>query len=90
MLQLCEDLTLQIKPLGQLLELEGMGGAAIPYLRYVEVNLQILGIKGYNKGVLLLIIPTMNYSKAGLVVVGTKLINKALSLMTVGGLQRLP
>ena len=37
--QLCEDLTLQIQPLGQLLELEGMGGAAIPYLRYVEVKL---------------------------------------------------
>ena len=28
----CEDLMLQIKLLGQLLELEGTGGAAIPYL----------------------------------------------------------
>ena len=35
---LCKDLTLQIQPLGWLLELEGMGGAAIPYLGYVEIN----------------------------------------------------
>ena len=61
--QFCEELTLQIQPLGQLLELEGMGGAAIPYLRYVEVNLQFLGIKSYNEHVLLLVIPTMTYSK---------------------------
>ena len=83
--QLCEDLTLQIQPLGQLLELEGMGGAAIPYFRYVEVNLQILRIKGYNEDVLLLVIPTTTYSKAVLVVAGTKIIDKAPSFMTVGG-----
>ena len=42
--QLCEDIGLEIQPLGQLLELEGIGGAAIPYLRFVEINLQIPGI----------------------------------------------
>ena len=42
--QLCEDLGLEIQPLGRLLKLEGTGGAAIPYLRFVEVNLQIPGI----------------------------------------------
>ena len=31
---LCEELGLEIQPLGQLLELEGTGGAAIPYLRF--------------------------------------------------------
>ena len=77
--QLCEGLTLQIQPLGQLLELEGMGGAAIPYLRYVEVDLQIPGIKGYNEDVLLLVIPITTYSKAVPVLVGTKIIDKAKS-----------
>ena len=43
--QFCRDLALQIQPLGQLLELEGTGGSAIPYLGFVEVNLQILGIQ---------------------------------------------
>ena len=37
--QFCEDLTLQIQPLGQLLELEGTRGSAIPYLGFMEVNL---------------------------------------------------
>ena len=68
--QLCKELGLKIQPLGQLLELEGTGGAAIPYLGFVEVNLQILGIRGYNKDVLLLAIPTMAYAERVLVVVG--------------------
>ena len=62
-----------------------MGGAAIPYLRFVEVNLQILGIKNYNEDVLLLVIPTTTYSKTVPVIVCIKIIDKALSLMTVGG-----
>ena len=85
--QLCEDLTLQIQPLG-FVGARGDGGAAIPYLGYVEVNLQILGIKGYNENVLLLVIPTMTYSKAVPVMVGTKIIDKALSLITVGELAK--
>ena len=62
--QFCKELTLQIQPLGQLFELEWMGGAAIPYLGFVEVNLQIPGIKNYNEDVLLLVIPTMTYSSS--------------------------
>ena len=59
----CKDLALQIQPFGQLLELEGTGGAAIPYLGFVEVNLQIPGIRNYNEDVLLLlVIPNMTYS----------------------------
>ena len=34
--QFCKELTLQIQPLVWLLQLEGMGGAAIPYLRFVK------------------------------------------------------
>ena len=43
--QFCRDLALQILPLGQLLEIEEAGGSTIPYLGFMEVNLQILGIK---------------------------------------------
>ena len=86
--QFCEELTLQIQPLGQLLEPEGTGGAAIPYLGFVEVNFQILGIRDYNEDVLLLVIPTMTYSKTVPVMVGTKIINKALSLMIAGELAK--
>ena len=73
-------------PLGQLLELEGTGRAAIPHLGFVEVNLQILGIRRYNEDVLLLAIPTMAYAERVLVMVGSKIIDKALSCMTVGEL----
>ena len=84
--QLCEELGLEIQPLGQLLELEGTGGAAIPYLRFVEVNLQILGIRRYNEDVLLLAISTTAYAERVLVMVGSKIIDKALSCMTAGEL----
>ena len=84
--QLCEDLGLKIQPLGQLLELEGTGGAAIPYLRFVEVNLQIPGIRGYNEDVLLLAIPTTAYAEVVPVMVGSKIIDRAPSCMTVGEL----
>ena len=86
--QSCKSLALQIQPLGQLLELEGTGGAATPYLGFVEVNLQIPGIRNYNKNVLLLVIPTMTYSEMVPVMVGSKIINKALSLMTMGELTK--
>ena len=70
--QSCEELALEIQPLGQLLELQGTGGSAIPYLGFMEVNLQIPGIQHYNEDVLLLVIPTMTYSKTVPVVVGSQ------------------
>ena len=48
----CEYMMLKVHSLGKLLELEGTGGSAIPYLGYVEVNLQVPGIKGYNEDIL--------------------------------------
>ena len=86
--RLCEELGLKIQPLGRLLELEGTGSAAIPYLRFVEVNLQIPEIRRYNEDVLLLAIPTMAYSERVLVVVGSKIIDKVLGCMTVGELAK--
>ena len=71
-MQLCKDLDLKMQCLGWLLELEGTGDAAIPYLRFVKVNLQIPGIRGYNEDVLLLAIPTTAYTEGVLVMVGSK------------------
>ena len=70
-----EDLTLQIQPLGRLFELEGTGGSAIPYLGYVEVNLQIPRIKNYNENILPLVIPTTTYSQQVLVMAGSKIMD---------------
>ena len=86
--RLCKELDFKIQPLGWLLELEGTGGAAIPYLRFVEVNFQIPRVRRYNEDVLLLAIPTMTYSERVLVVVGSKIIDKTLSCMTAGELAK--
>ena len=87
--QFCEELALEIQPLGWLLELEGTGGSAIPYLRFMEVNIQIPGIQCYNEDVLLLLIPTTTYSKMVPVVVGSKIIDRTLSLITKGELEKM-
>ena len=86
--QFCEELALEIQPLGWLLELEVTRGSALPYLGFVKVNFQIPGIQHYNEDVLLLVIPTMTYSTIVTVVVGSKLIDRALSLITKGELEK--
>ena len=80
----CELLTLEVHLLGQLLELQGTEGSANLYLAYVEVNLQIPGIKGYNENVLLLVILTTTYSKRVLVLVGSNIIDWAMGMMSKG------
>ena len=84
----CDLLTLEVHPLGQPLELEGMGGSAILYLGYIEVNLQIPGIKGYNEDILLLVIPTMTYSEKVPVMAGSEIIDWVMGMMTKGELTR--
>ena len=81
-------MTLKAHSVDQLLELEGTGGSAIQYLGYVEVNLQIHGIRDYNKDVLPLLILTMTYSKKVLVMVGFKMIDRAMGMITKGELAR--
>ena len=70
------------------MELEGTGVAAIPYLGFLEVNLQILEITNYNEDVLLLVIPTTTYSETVPVMVGSKIIDRILSLTTKGELAK--
>ena len=82
----CKLLTLEVHPLGQLLELEGARGSAILYLGYIEVNLQIPGIKGYNEDVLLPVIQTTTYSEEVLVMVSSKIIDWVMGMKTKGEL----
>ena len=49
--QFCKELTLWIQSLGRLLDLEGTGDSTIPHIAFVQINLQILGIKNYNADV---------------------------------------
>ena len=67
-----KQMTLKVQPLDRLLELDSTGNSAIPSLGYVEVNLQIPGIRGYSEDFLLLVIPTINYSEKVPVIVGSQ------------------
>ena len=59
---------------------------------YVEVNLQIPGIRGYNKDVFVApytwAIPTKTYSEKVLVMVESKIIDRAMGMITKGELVR--
>ena len=87
-LRVLQWMTLKVHPLDRLLELDCVRGSAIPYLGYVEVNLQIPGIRGYNEDVLLLVILTMTYSEQVLVMEGSKIIDRAIRMITKGELAR--
>ena len=82
----CNQMTLEKHSLGRLLELEVNDRVVIPDLGYVEVNLQIPGIWGYN--VLMLVILTMTYAKRILVMVSSKIINMAMAMSRKGELAR--
>ena len=74
-------MALKVHPLDRLLDLEGTGGSAIPFLGYIEVNLQVPVIKGYNEDILLLVILTTTYSEKVLVMVGSKIIDRVMGMI---------
>ena len=56
-----EELQLEIKPLKTILDIEAMGGGAVPYHRYVECRLQLTQIKKFDVDVLMLVIDDSAY-----------------------------
>ena len=61
---------LLIWQLQQLLEFEGFGGVDIPYIGYTQVQLQIPGIQGYDKDILVFIQKDSHYSEHVPVILG--------------------
>ena len=51
-----KQLGLKIHQLDRILRLEATGGGDIPYMGYVEVNLEIPEIKAFNEDVLILVL----------------------------------
>ena len=62
---------LPIWQLQQLLDFEGFGGVDIPYIGYTQIQLQIPGVKDYNKDILVFIQKDSRYSEQVLVILGT-------------------
>ena len=51
----CDEHGYEIQPLDNLVLIEGSGGADVPYLGYVEIRMHILGIKSFDRDVLMLV-----------------------------------
>ena len=75
-------LGLQIQELEGLLDIEGGGGIAIPYIGYVEVNLQIPEIQAYNEDVLMMVMDDSRYGDIVPFAIGTIHIHEALKVIT--------
>ena len=72
-----EELQLEIKPLKTILDIEGMGGGAVPYHGYVECHLQLLQIKKFDVDVLMLVIDDSAYGMRVPIQIGTLHIDTA-------------
>ena len=77
-----KKLGLQIQELEGLLDIEGGGGIAIPYIGYVEVNLKIPEIQAYNEDVLMMVMNNSRYGDIVPFAIGTIHIHEALKVIT--------
>ena len=73
---------LPIWQLQKLLDFEGFGGVDIPYISYTQIQLQIPGIKDYDKDILVFIQKDSHYSEQVPVVLGTLYIKDVIQLAT--------
>ena len=80
---------LPIWQLQQLLDFEGFGGVDIPYIGYTQIQLQILGVKDYNKDILVLIQKDSHYLEQVPVILGTLPIKDVIQSATLEELVKL-
>ena len=80
-LKLAKKLGLKIYQLDTLLDIEGFGGNDVPYLGYVEAQLQVKGISGMDEHSLFLVVPDSNYIKRVPISIGTVHIERCLQLL---------
>ena len=72
---------LKIYQLDTLLDIEGFGGNDVPYLGYVEAQLQVKEISGMDEDSLFLVVPDSNYTKRVPISIGTVHIERCLQLL---------
>ena len=72
---------LKIQSLENMLDIEGGGGIAIPYIGYVEVQLQIPEIKNYKENALMMVMNDSRYGEKVPFIIGTIHIHAALKKM---------
>ena len=80
-LKLAKKLGLKIYQLDTLLDIEGFGGNDVPYLGYVEAQLQVKEISKMDEDSLFLVVPDSNYTKRVPISIGTVHIERCLQLL---------
>ena len=73
---------LKIQNLENMLDIEGRGGIAIPYIGYVQVQLQIPEIKNYKENALMMVMNNSRYGDKVPFAIETIHIHAALKKMT--------
>ena len=68
---LVKALDLKIQNLKEILPLEGAAGIKVPYLGYVEAQLEIPGVDAFNEDCLFLVMPDHEYGHRVPVTIGT-------------------
>jgi hypothetical protein len=79
----CHKMGYKIMPLGDILEVENMGGGLIAYSGFVELNLQIPNVSKYAQDDLFLVIPDSRYNVDVPVALGTRVINGVVDVIQV-------
>ena len=77
-----KKIDLKIQSLESMLDIEGGGGIAIPYIGYVEVQLQIPEIKNYKENALMMVMNDSRYGEKVPFAIGTIHIHAAIEKMT--------
>ena len=75
------QLQLEVHDLNEVIHGGGDRGFTVPYLGYVEVNLQILQFPQYEKMILMLVIPDSGYTYGILIQIGTQVIQKVMQMV---------
>ena len=81
-ISLARTLELEVKSSRTILDLEGIGGLTIPYLGYVETRLQILGVKVFDRDVLMLVVPDSSCCNRVPITLGTIHLDMLIKLAT--------
>ena len=72
-----------------MLQTEGSGGSAVPYLAYVEAHLKVPEVSAFDTDVLFLIVPDSAHTAHTPITLGTLYTDMAINLATTTELENL-
>ena len=86
---MAKKMKLKVQKLQKLLRIEGTGGGKVPYKGYVEVLLEVPGVKNLREYILMLVIEDSEYGERVLIQIGTLHIDMILEKATADEIDNL-